>query len=318
MVATRTVSTEARNVLRRCAVEDDAIVLPKEILERRLYLEVNAVLEALGCTWSRGRKAHVYDVQNGDDIIESFYTVVETGEWNRPQDYGYYPTPDWLVAKMIEVADVAVNHRVLEPSAGKGAILKQIKKKVFNTAQLAICEILPENQAELKKLGFEVDEANFLDLDCGPLFDRVLMNPPFSKSQALLHVRHAITMLKPGGKLVSIMPSSIMQRQDRLHREVRAEIMRHGSMHPLPEDTFSESGTSVRTVMVTYQKPIDSREQTFTLVATTAHEPQDAPQTAVQGSHEAEVTKSPPRRFQRLSEKPRRFKRARRLHGTDV
>lgn len=305
MVATRTVSDAARKILSKCVIDDDAIQLPrgedggKNLLDRKLYLELNSVLEALGGKWTKRREAHVFTDTTGAELADRFYTVVETGTFERPQDYGYYPTPDWLVDKMIHAADIAVNHRVLEPSAGRGAILLKIQKKVFNGAQLAICELLEENRHVLTAMGFKVDAVDFMTFDVGPMLDRVVMNPPFQRSQAPLHVKHAIRQLKPGGRLVSIMPTSIMQRQDRLHREVRAELMRHGTIHPLPDDAFRESGTMVRTVLVTYNKPLAAADQPF-------QEPQDAPQTAQEGRNVPEATVAPPRRFARLSETPRR------------
>ena len=51
-------------------------------------------------------------------------------------------------------------------------------------------------------------EADFLAWKPGRLFDRVVMNPPFSEGRWLAHLQHAVTMLKPTGRLVAILPAS--------------------------------------------------------------------------------------------------------------
>ena len=39
--------------------------------------------------------------------------------------------------------------------------------------------------------------------------DRVVLNPPFSDGRAELHLRTAYDVLKPGGRLVAVMPASM-------------------------------------------------------------------------------------------------------------
>lgn len=310
MVAVRMVSDEARKVLARCQVEHDAITLPAGQLDRRLYQEVNSVLEALGGKWTRNRKAHIFTEPTGVELVESFYVVVETGSWERPQDVGYFPTPGWLVERMLEVADIESFHRVLEPSAGQGAILLPLAKKLNSCQQIAIYEILPNNRKALAANGFEVDGEDFMAADLEPLFDRVVMNPPFARSQGPAHVRRAMEMLKPGGRLVAILPNGIVQRQDRLHADLRREILMNGTIVPLPDDTFRDVGTMVRTVLVTYVKPAAKIQQ----VRTTAQPEQatSAPSRPQEPRDKVTVPVEPVRRFRRLTEPSRKFARPKR------
>jgi type I restriction-modification system DNA methylase subunit len=67
------------------------------------------------------------------------------------------------------------------------------------------------------------------------------------------HVLHALAFLKHGGRLVSVMPSSVTFRTDTLNRMVRAAVEAGGSIEALPENSFTESGTNVNTVIVTLQ-----------------------------------------------------------------
>jgi protein-L-isoaspartate O-methyltransferase len=321
MVPTRTISDDARKVLARCVLDHDTVTVPNDEhgkpLERRLYQEINAVLEALGGVWTRKRRAHVFTELTGEDLADRFYTIVETGSWERAQDAGYYPTPEWLVEQMIAAAAIEGFHRVLEPSAGQGAILTKVAPKLQSRHQLAICELLPANQKVLEQQGFTVDAGDFLEFATEPIFDRILMNPPFGKSAAPRHVQHAMTMLKPGGRLVAVMPNGIMQRQDALHRAVRQQIILHGAIAPLPEDTFKDAGTGVRTVLVVYDRPKDAVQPPISrpVPVQDVQQAQDAPQKPLQATEVPKASENPQPRFKRLSEAPRRFKRPARRGG---
>ena len=65
------------------------------------------------------------------------------------------------------------------------------------------------------------------------------------------HVTHALKFLKPGGKLVSVMSASVIFRENKLTKEFRDLVeSRGGFFEKLPDGSFKESGTMVRTVIV--------------------------------------------------------------------
>lgn len=67
---------------------------------------------------------------------------------------------------------------------------------------------------------------------------------------------HALGFLRPGGRLVSVMSAGVKYRQDAKTRAFRELVEQHsGTIEDLPEDAFRESGTSVRTVVVTMDAP---------------------------------------------------------------
>ncbi len=160
---------------------------------------------------------------------------------------GYFPTPADLVARMIEAADLSDGSRVLEPSAGSGAIadaLRDAGHKVECVERHAsLCEVL-----RLK--GHSLIRGDFLELSPCGLYDAAVMNPPFEGGQDLQHVRHAWEWIKPGGALVAIMGAGVSFRQDRRFAEFRKwadEI--GGTFDDIPAGTFKESGTGVASVM---------------------------------------------------------------------
>ena len=44
----------------------------------------------------------------------------------------FYPTPKWLIKKMLDSIDIKKVKYILEPSAGKGDIIDEIKEKYDN------------------------------------------------------------------------------------------------------------------------------------------------------------------------------------------
>lgn len=127
--------------------------------------------------------------------------------------------------------------RVLEPSCGDGRILDAVRE--LGHKALGI-EYHPGRAAEAKAKGHAVLTANFLEQPATPEFDFVVMNPPFYGRHYAQHVRHAYKFLKPGGKLVAILPATARYDHDELKGEWR----------DLPVASFAEAGTNVPTTML--------------------------------------------------------------------
>lgn len=226
-----------------------------QTLDRSLYTRVNKVLEAIGGKWSRKYKRHIFAEGNASELINH---VITFGEVTTPEDVGFFPTPEKLAHWLVELADVEEGDRVLEPSAGTGRIVQALRAA---GASVWICE-----RNEKMRVGFCRDKAthgghvyhvdDFLDVDLtSQRFHKVVMNPPFcgvGRGDHLDHVAHALRMLRDGGTLVSVLPASIRFREDRRHREFRDLIAEHdGKIDDLPDGSFKESGTMVRTCVVT-------------------------------------------------------------------
>ena len=61
-------------------------------------------------------------------------------------------------------------------------------------------------------------------------FDRIVMNPPFSRDQDARHVNHAFSFLKPGGKLVAIVGSYALNGKTEERRQLQDLIRQHGRL----------------------------------------------------------------------------------------
>jgi predicted RNA methylase len=238
------------NVLSNAQMDGSRLVLVGQ-LDRALYTQTNKVLEAAGGKWDRKAKAHVFPV----DAADAMEQIIQTGEVTLirtiQQDFGYFPTPPAVVARLIELAQFSPGMSVLEPSAGKGAIAYPLAEA---GAWVDCCELLEANYAALAgdtHLG-NVRHGDFLAMEPRATYDRVVMNPPFAKQADIHHVNHALKFLKPDGLLVSVMSSSVTFRDNKLTQDFRDLIRaRGGDIEALPDGAFKDSGTGVRTVIVT-------------------------------------------------------------------
>lgn len=109
----------------------------------------------------------------------------------------------------------------------------------------------PPFSTPLNIISYIGEPTDFLTVEPDPVYDRVVMNPPFGRQADIKHVSHALKFLKPGGLLVSVMASSVTFRSNKLTTDFRQLIEeRGGHIEELPEGAFKSSGTMVNTVIV--------------------------------------------------------------------
>ena len=82
-------------------------------------------------------------------------------------------------------------------------------------------------------------------------FDKIIMNPPFSKNQDVKHILHAYSLLKKWWRIVSVASSMIQHKTTKLHDQLRAL---NPEFIEVEEWAFKESGTMVNTVVVVINK----------------------------------------------------------------
>jgi len=166
---------------------------------------------------------------------------------------GFFPTPKDLVRQLVLMADIREEHRVLEPSAGKGDILDGLKDHLGSSEQLVACEINPTLRELLELKGYTLLQANFLEVK--ESFDRIVMNPPFENGQDVDHVQHALKLLKPNGRVVAIMSEGVFFRKFKKESEFRELLADKNAFVSDPikgafKNAFNQTGVSVRIVVV--------------------------------------------------------------------
>lgn len=247
--------------LSKLKIEGDRVRIVEQ-LDRTAYTRVNAVLEALGGKWNKKAKAHLFAPEI--EIGEAVDGAITSGEIDTIRDQrrrlGWFPSPEGVCEKLYELADIKRTSNVLEPSAGEGHLIDFLYHRDRSSMYTAV-ELDPGRAEKLRKLNFgPVVEQDFLDVrlfDTG-LQDRVVMNPPFCKSglgDHLDHVQHAMGFLRPGGRLVSVLPSSARFNANKRHEAFRAWADEHGAeWHDLPPLSFKASGTGVNATILVLEK----------------------------------------------------------------
>jgi type I restriction-modification system DNA methylase subunit len=221
--------------------------LPPKQLDRNTYLKVNKVLEILGGKWDRKSKGHIFESPI-DDRIEN---VVLMGEiTDHKKELNFFETPCEIVKQICELAQIEQNLKVLEPSAGKGAIINEIQHYTNNILWSEIDDDLASHITIGQRIGKDFLEVNPSDFQV----DRVVMNPPFSKQQDIDHVTHALEFIEHG-ILVSIMSPSIKFRTNKKTTTFLKKINEfEHTIIDLPEGSFKSSGTMVNTIILVVYK----------------------------------------------------------------
>ena len=159
---------------------------------------------------------------------------------------GFFPTPKGAVTTMLDKADIQPGHRVLEPSAGKGDIMDMIREK-HPEAKLQGVEFAHSLKDVLDAKDHNVEFGDFLDHAPEKPYDRIVMNPPFEKGQDIEHLKHAVSMLAPGGRVVSIAGEHAFFAGDKKAVAAREWLDRMGAdVTKMPAGSFTTKSGAFR------------------------------------------------------------------------
>ena len=201
-----------------------------------------------GKTFANGN-AHVHFSPQAlkvvNDALHEYYgTVLPDDSSERPEvkqastevskDLQFYPTPRAAIDHILNRIHLPVNAKILEPSCGDGALLDAMNN---GDRELFGIEYDATRAQQARGKGYSVLTANFLQVEPQPVYDRVVMNPPFYGKHHVKHVEHAMKFLKPDGVLITILPASAWYE----HKLLK------GRLEDLPLGSFRESGTNINT-----------------------------------------------------------------------
>ncbi|MBK1883669.1 DEAD/DEAH box helicase family protein [Luteolibacter pohnpeiensis] len=171
----------------------------------------------------------------------------------------YYATPEPLGYKMAQWLDLKPLEKVLEPSAGHGAIARYLPE----TAKVHVVEPSYELSSRLSTTAPTaiLHQTNFEDYHILNKFDGIAMNPPFGTAgkTAMDHVAKAFRHLNDGGRIIALVPmgtsmekrfNSWYESDDASEAVVRAEIL-------LPTVVFNRAATSVATRILVIDRHSD-------------------------------------------------------------
>ena len=172
----------------------------------------------------------------------------------------FFPTPEDIVNRVMELADIRPGMKTLEPNAGMGHIAKKLQA-LAGKDNVDLVEMAGQLVDYLKTAGHKVTQSDFLKYGEKGSYDRIVMNPPFSKDQDIDHVMHAYDLLKPGGKMTAIMSNMAGLRTNKKNRAFSQWLDDVGAhVEDLEAGAFKSSfnPTSVNTKVVVVEKPLQA------------------------------------------------------------
>lgn len=157
-------------------------------------------------------------------------------------------TPPEIAEQLVNLARIDEHSKVLEPSAGIGSIADIIRKITKN---IDVCEYNYSFSNLLKLKGYNVVGNDFLEYNSEPVYDAIIMNPPFSNNQDIEHLQHAYSMLKTGGTLVCITSPHWSFANDKKSINFRNWFENQdGYTQELESNTFEMTGVKSQIVVI--------------------------------------------------------------------
>ena len=191
----------------------------------------------------------------------------------------FYPTPPSLVEKMLSGIDWKYVHTILEPSAGKGDILREIAKqedKYYNSGQFDVdCIEIDPNLRQILKYNFSSERKaqfdrwkdaeyktffgkgihivhdNFLTYRPYKQYDLIIMNPPFSNGEK--HLLKALQMQEKGGNIVCLLNAETIRNPYTHSRQTLIEqLNKYGAEIEYIDNAFvsAERRTGVEVALI--------------------------------------------------------------------
>lgn len=220
------------------------------------YDAIKYRIESLGGHWRERFGGFIFD-ENPIDKLNNETTwqpIIQDDyvKWCIARQF--YPTPADVALHVIELCEISGTDTVLEPSAGKGALIRPLGR----TSGIRAIEIDEGLARDLKNDGYNVLNMAFedaIDKNMISPVDRVVMNPPFSGQRDIKHIMAAYNLLKENGILVAIMSENDLYYDTPLTQLFNEFLKKTNAyIEAVPMRSFKESGTMVDTIIVKIQK----------------------------------------------------------------
>lgn len=246
-------------ILNTGTIEGNVFKLPPQQLDRKTYESVAKALTGIGGKWKGGKIAGFEF--NNPTWRADLERLCGGESVNIKKEFEFFTTPKSVTAEMfkrieiwrpayLQTSQTKYHLAILEPSAGDGAILRMLKEIPGRNHIFAV-ELNNRMEGPLNSLGIDgvFCPQDFMEFQGGK-FDLIVANPPFSKNQDIKHFMRMFDMLLSDGLLLCVMSAHFTFADDKESVQFREFINENGTYQPLPDGTFKESGTNVRSVLV--------------------------------------------------------------------
>lgn len=169
-------------------------------------------------------------------------------------EFQFYQTSHGLARKAWGLFKNRNFERILDPEAGRGALLKAFPTRTsFSVPKLDVIELDLTHHDNLRAAGYNVVGTDFLDFREGNVYSHIIMNPPFQAGAQ--HVLHAWDILWDG-EIVAILNAETLWNPYSKERKYLAQLIEtHGSVQFI-DNAFSgaERSTDVSVALIYLKK----------------------------------------------------------------
>jgi phospholipid N-methyltransferase len=249
----------SQEVLQACTVEGTIIKLPADQLDRKVYLDTKKKLEHIGGKWKGGKTfGFVFD----HDPTELLEQIANGEDRNLKKETQFFPTPKEVVELMLSKVSIMAHTCILEPSAGRGAIIEGIIEHCKPFGSIHAVEKDPLHRTFLKR---QIDETwytqvnldectDFLEYKIPEFISVILANPPFNKNQDIDHIIKMYDGLNHG-TIVTLASKHWEISDNKKERFFRKWLKVVGAeVTPIDQGAFKESGTMIATNLIVIKK----------------------------------------------------------------
>ena len=243
---------ETLEIIKQSKIEGNILYLQCPQLDRKQYLEIKNKLELIGGKWKGGKILGFVFEEDPTELVNQ----ISNGEnRNLKKEYQFFETPEILADELIKYANIKENDLILEPSAGKGAIIKAINRVIPNK-EIDCYELMELNHNFLNKiLTANLIANDFIENNINKKYNKIIANPPFNKNQDILHIKKMYDCLKNNGKLVSIASNHWKNCNNRNETEFRNWLDEvNATIVEIDAGKFKENGTIIATCIIIIDK----------------------------------------------------------------
>ncbi len=191
-----------------------------------------------------------------EDPTELLEQIANGENRNLKKEFQFFATPKELADELVSYSNIKDSHKILEPSAGQGAIIDAIRRKIPNVP-VDCFELMPLNQTFLKKIeGVNILGSDFLtETSFRAEYNTIIANPPFSKNQDIDHIYRMYEVCKKGGRIVTIASKHWQMSNNKKEVQFKNWINEIGAeVIEIEAGKFKESGTAIATVIIIINK----------------------------------------------------------------
>lgn len=243
-------------IIKDCTIANGNIIrLPDVQYERADYMRVKKLFESNGGKWKGGKcQGFLFDTTDASPILAR----LQGGDLSdRKKKFQFFETPANVASMLVSrLGDVEPTDRILEPSAGRGALIKAVFENLPELELTVDCyELMEENRevlAEIPNVRLLGDD--FMEAEVG-MYDKIIANPPFANNQDIKHVTKMWEHLSDGGQMAVVMGCHWQFASDKPSKAFRSLVESvHHHITVLPKGTFKSSGTDVESIMLVLYK----------------------------------------------------------------